>query len=310
MDTVERAEGYHVPVMLAETLAGLKIKPDGRYLDATGGGGGHSAAILDKLSETGRLLVIDRDDDALAVLRERFGADERVVVHKLNFGAIGSDEAVAGFAPIDGILFDFGVSSRQIDNPERGFSFMQAGPLDMRMDRSQGDSAADVVNEYGEAALIRILREYGEEPRAKRIVQALVQARPVTTTEQLKAVVETVADPRERIKTLARVFQALRIEVNGEMDEIDRALDAAYELLAVDGRLAALSYHSLEDRRVKQFLRRMEGENRDRYLALPGAEAQVRMKAVPRKAVQPGQTEINTNPRARSARLRLAIKQN
>ncbi len=306
---MEKAEGYHVPVMLAETLAGLAIKPDGTYLDTTAGGGGHSAAILDKLSRSGRLLAIDRDDNALEVIRGRFENDARVAVHKLNFSDIGEDTIVQSWGPFDGILYDFGVSSRQIDDADRGFSFMQAGPLDMRMDQTETLTAADVVNEYDERSLIRVLKEFGEEPRAKRIVAELIKHRPIKSTESLSSLMESVVDPRDKVKTLARVFQALRIEVNGELEAIDRALDASCELLKSGGRLVILSYHSLEDRRAKRFLRRMEGESGDRFLAMPGQiDKRVLMKAKPRKAVTATKDEIGRNSRARSARLRIAEK--
>jgi 16S rRNA (cytosine1402-N4)-methyltransferase len=306
---MEKAEGYHVPVMLAETLAGLAIKPDGTYLDATAGGGGHSAAILDKLNESGRLLAIDRDDQALNVISERFVDESRITFHKLNFGDIGFDELVRSWMPIDGVLFDFGLSSHQIDDAGRGFSFMQAGPLDMRMDQSQTLTAAEVVNDYDERSLVRLLKEFGEEPRAKRVAAELITRRPISTTDALSGAIEAIADPRERVKTLARVYQAIRIEVNGELAAINRALEAVYGLLGIGGRLVVLSYHSLEDRRAKRFLRKMAGEGGDRFSVMPwDTEQQVKMRAMPRKAVTATQEEISRNSRARSARLRIAEK--
>ena len=295
--------------MVEQVLEGLAIRPNGKYLDATAGGGGHTAAILDKLDEQGRVLAVDRDRVAVETLHRRFIQESRVTIHLVNFGRIGEDATVTQFAPLDGILFDFGVSSRQIDDQMRGFSYLQPGPLDMRMDRAQELSAADVVNRYKEADLIRILRDFGEEPRAKPIAAAIVELRPVETTEDLAQAVETVVWGKDRVKTLSRVFQALRIEVNGELDEIDEALQASVELLKPGGRLVTLSYHSLEDRRVKRFLRDMEGVTADRFSPLPDPEPRnVLMKATPRKAVVPSQEEIEQNPRARSAKLRIAEK--
>lgn len=307
--TTSEPGSFHVPVMVEQVVAGLNIRAGGRYLDATAGGGGHTDALLAHLDDRGRVVACDRDPEAIARLEERFRRDLRVTVYRVNFAGIGGDPIVGRFAPYDGVLFDFGVSSRQIDDPQRGFSFMHDGPLDMRMDRTQPLTAADVANDYPEAELARVLREYGEQPRARRIAAEIVRARPLATTAGLAAVIERAAAGRERTKTLARVFQALRIEVNGELDAIDRALRAAYDLLAANGRLVALSYHSLEDRRVKRFLREMAGEEEDRWLALPTTgERAVRMRALPRSAVKPGAEEIERNPRARSARLRIGEK--
>lgn len=301
---------YHQPVMLQETIYHLAVLPQAVYLDATAGGGGHTSALLERLGPEGLVVALDRDAESHEQLEARFAGDSRVVAVRADFGEIGRHPDVRKHAPYAGVLFDFGVSSHQIDDAARGFSFGQAGPLDMRMDDRQELTAANVVNEYGLAELIRVLREFGEEPRAKRVASKIFEARPIGTTRELVEAVRSVVQGPQQVKMLARVFQAIRIEVNGELESIDRALPAAVDLLGVGGRLVTLAYHSLEDRRVKEFMREMTGEKAvDPFL--PPSEADKGrevLRLITRKAMKPSEEEIGRNPRARSARLRVAEK--
>jgi 16S rRNA (cytosine1402-N4)-methyltransferase len=304
----------HQPVLLAEVLAGLDVKASGVYLDATFGRGGHAGAIVERLRE-GRLLCLDRDPAAVAAARERFADDSRVTVFLAPFSALSAcADRVQPNLKFDGILFDLGVSSPQLDDPARGFSFLRDGPLDMRMSRDVGQSAADVVNGASEQELIRIFREFGEEKLAPRIARAIVAdraARPFLRTVQLAEMIARVAriphSDRGRHKHPAtRVFQALRIYVNRELEELDAALKAAFDRLAPRGRLAVISFHSLEDRMVKQFMRRHASTD-PVYAGLPFVPAHARpsLKLVG-KAIAAGDAEMAANPRARSAHLRVA----
>ena len=303
--------GEHTPVLLPEVLAALNIRGSGVYLDATFGRGGHAEAILENLVADGRLLCVDRDPVAVTEARRRFAADSRVSVFLARFSSLGAcaDRVEPGLK-FDGILFDLGVSSPQLDEPERGFSFMRDGPLDMRMSKGEGPSAADVVNGAPEAELVRIFREFGEERHAPRIARAIVADRavkPFERTGELAEMIARVARSRERSKHPAtRVFQALRIYVNGELDELETALDQSLARLAPCGRLAVISFHSLEDRMVKQFMRRHASPD-PAYAGLPfvPAHAAPKLKLVG-KRVTAGESEIERNPRARSARLRVA----
>jgi 16S rRNA (cytosine1402-N4)-methyltransferase len=306
----DKATG-HTPVLLSEVLAALNIRPSGTYMDATFGRGGHAGALLDKLIADGRLLCLDRDPLAVAAARERFANDARVAVFLAPFSALAAcaDRLEPGLK-FDGILFDLGVSSPQLDDASRGFSFLQDGPLDMRMSLGEGPTAADVVNGASEAELIRIFREFGEERLAPRIARAIVADRatkPFERTLELAEMIARVARSKERHKHPAtRVFQALRIHVNGELHELETALAAAFERLAPHGRLAVISFHSLEDRMVKQFMRRHAVAD-PVYAGLPFIPVHARptLKLVG-KAVQAGDAETARNPRARSARLRVA----
>ena len=301
----------HTPVLLSQVLAALNIRGSGVYLDATFGRGGHAGAILQNLIANGRLLCLDRDSAAIADARSRFAADPRVTIFLAPFSSLAqcADQVEAGLK-FDGILFDLGVSSPQLDDAARGFSFMQDGPLDMRMTPGSGASAADVVNGASLNELIRIFRDYGEERLAPRIARAIVkdrESRPFETTLQLAGMIERVAHSRERHKHPAtRVFQALRIHVNRELEELETALDAALTRLAPRGRLAVISFHSLEDRMVKQFMRRHSLAD-PMYAGLPDMPAHARPKLrLVGKAIQADENEISANPRARSARLRVA----
>jgi len=301
----------HTPVLLPQVLAALNIQASGTYMDATFGRGGHAGAILEQLIANGRLLCLDRDSAAIAEARVRFAGDSRVTIFLAPFSALAqcADQVLPGLE-FDGILFDLGVSSPQLDDASRGFSFMQDGPLDMRMTPGEGQSAADVVNGAPLSELIRIFREYGEERLAPRIARAIVQDResqPFERTTQLAEMIARVARSKERHKHPAtRVFQALRIHVNGELDELKAGLDAAHARLAPRGRLAVISFHSLEDRMVKQFMRRHSLAD-PMYAGLPDMPAHARptLKLIG-KSILPDETETSRNPRARSARLRVA----
>jgi 16S rRNA (cytosine1402-N4)-methyltransferase len=310
---VEDIAGVHTPVLLPQVLAALDIRAGGTYMDATYGRGGHAGAILEKLIANGRLLCIDRDSAAVAAARARFSQDSRVSIFLAPFSALATcADQVAPGLKFDGILFDLGVSSPQIDEAERGFSFMQDGPLDMRMSSGEGLSAADVVNRAPLEELIRIFREYGEERMAPRIARAIVmdrEVKPFARTLELAEMIARVARSKERHKHPAtRVFQALRIHVNGELKELELALGSALERLAPNGRLAVISFHSLEDRMVKQFMRRHSLAD-PMYAGLPNIPQHARPKlALVGKAIEADANESSANPRARSARLRVAVR--
>ncbi len=308
---MSETDAGHTPVLLAQVLAALNIRASGNYMDATYGRGGHAGAILHNLIANGRLLCLDRDSVAIAEAQLNFAGDSRVAIFLAPFSSLAAcaDQVQPGMK-FDGILFDLGVSSPQLDDADRGFSFMQDGPLDMRMTPGEGMSAADVVNGAPLSELIRIFREYGEERFAPRIARAIVTdraTRPFERTLQLAEMIARVAHSKERHKHPAtRVFQALRIHVNRELSELEAALDAALGRLAPQGRLAVISFHSLEDRMVKQFMRRHSLAD-PMYAGLPEMPAHARPKLkVVGKSIQADANEISRNPRARSARLRVA----
>lgn len=301
----------HIPVLQAEVLEGLDVSPGRRYLDATVGGGGHAAAILTVTAPDGRLLGLDRDPQAVAraaARLARFG-DRASVVHAsyVHMQAVASRQ---GFVPLDGVLFDLGFSSLQIEDAARGFSFLREGPLDMRFDPT-GDAptAADLVNQLSEAALVDILWEYGEERYSRRIARAIVAARPIHTTSRLAEVVEAAIGRHEHIHPATRTFQALRIAVNRELEALERALPQAVEILRSGGRLAVIAFHSLEDRIVKHVIRQ---EVRgcvcpsEAPICTCGRSPALRM--VTRKPLRASEEEVAANPRSRSARLRVAEK--
>ena len=297
----------HAPVLLAESIEGLAVRSDGVYIDATYGRGGHAQAILGGLGSAGALLVVDRDPDAVAHAREALGNDPRVRIEHATFDRLG--DFVAPRAAT-GVLFDLGVSSPQIDDPERGFSFLRDGPLDMRMDPTRGQSAAAFLAAADSEEIARVIFEYGEERFGRRIAQAIVTERavnPIVTTAQLADLVGRVVRSREPGKNPAtRTFQALRMHINGELPMIERALRVAVDLLAVGGRLAVISFHSLEDRLVKRFLRESSQEN-PVWRGMPGIPEEALPKlALVGRAIRPSQAELDVNPRARSATLRIA----
>jgi 16S rRNA (cytosine1402-N4)-methyltransferase len=298
----------HIPVMRDAVLAGLALRPDGHYLDGTFGRGGHARAMFERLGAAGRLLLMDRDPEAIAHARREFGADPRVAIRHANFAAMAEwDEARAG---LDGVLLDLGVSSPQLDDAARGFSFQSDAPLDMRMDPTSGESAADFLARADEREIADVLFRYGEERMSRRIARAIVTRRiesPIRTTRELADLVERTLGRRERNKHPAtRTFQALRLQVNDELGSLERALPAAVEVLKPGGRLAVISFHSLEDRIVKQFIRGPQGAPVRRGLPQPPAEP-APLRAVGR-AQMPSDEEVVRNPRARSAVLRIAEK--
>ena len=304
----------HRPVLLQEALDGLAVRPDGIYLDGTFGRGGHAAAILERLGAAGQLYAMDKDPDAVRTARERFGQDARFHVRRGTFAMLGQlarEQGVAG--RVSGILLDLGVSSPQLDDPARGFSFLKDGPLDMRMDPEQGLSAADWLAQADEREILRVLWEYGEERFARRIARAILRERdehPIRTTQQLADLIAAAVPTRERHKNPAtRSFQALRIEVNQELQDLALALEQVVDVLEPGGRLAVISFHSLEDRMVKRFLRReSRGEEMPLDLPVTGGPKPGRLRLIG-KAIRAGAAETDANPRARSAVLRIAERQ-
>ncbi|HET9122945.1 MAG TPA: 16S rRNA (cytosine(1402)-N(4))-methyltransferase RsmH [Acidiferrobacteraceae bacterium] len=307
--------GEHQPVLLEEVMEVLAIHPDGWYVDATFGRGGHTAALLSRLGPNGRVLAIDRDPEAIDAGRRRFAADPRVAIRKGRFSMLRQHlEAGGWLREIDGILLDLGVSSPQVDDPVRGFSFQQDGPLDMRMSPDQGATAADWLAAASETEIEAALRDLGEERFARRIARNIVVARHtcrIERTSQLVALVERSIPRRDPHKHPAtRTFQALRLVVNDELAELRQALPQCVAALKPGGRLAVITFHSLEDRIVKQFIRAAEGHRPgvSRYAPpLPDAPTPPTLRAVGR-SVTPSPAEQARNPRARSARLRAAEK--
>jgi 16S rRNA (cytosine1402-N4)-methyltransferase len=307
------ADYAHVPVLLAEVLAGLGPRCGGWYADGTVGGGGHAAAILEASSPTGRLFGCDRDEDALAAAGRRLeGYAGRFELRQLNLAEL---DGWLGPESCDGVLYDLGTSSHQLDVAERGFSFQQDGPLDMRLDRRQGGTAADLVNTADVEELARIFREYGGEPEARRMARGIDrerQAGRIETTGRLAALIERLRPRRgSRTHPATQVFQALRIAVNDEIGSLRRGLAAGLKILKPGGRLAVITFHSLEDRVVKEFGRdqtrdyTVEGETDVPELRRPRPPE---MMWVQRKAVRPGAAEVAANPRSRSAQLRVLQK--
>lgn len=303
----------HKSVLLQESLDALAIKAEGIYIDGTFGRGGHSQEILNRLNSKGRLIAIDKDPAAIAYAQECFGADSRFHIAHDSFAAIhaiAKEEKV--FGQVNGILLDLGVSSPQIDDPERGFSFIQQGPLDMRMNNTQSLSAQQFINEASAEEMAEIFRLYGEERFAGRIARAIVAARaesPFTTTLQLAEVVKEANPKWEKHKHPAtRVFQAIRIHVNQELNDLNAFLEDCIDVLAPGGRLAIISFHSLEDRIVKQFMRtKEEGVRFPREVPVRFAETKTNFKRVG-KAIMPHDLEVKDNVRARSAVLRVGEK--
>ena len=303
----------HKSVLLREAVDALNIKPDGVYVDCTAGGGGHSAEILSRLHAQGRLILFDQDPDAIGTLRFRFDADARVTIVQTNFSAIRAVLRNLEIDRADGVLADLGVSSHQLDTASRGFSFHMDAPLDMRMSQS-GVSAADLVNTCSEQELTRILWQYGEEKCAKSIARNIVLTRedkPIETTLELAELVKASIPARMRRTgghPARRTFQALRIAVNGELDHLKAALDDMFDCLSVGGRLAVITFHSLEDRMVKQkFASLCKGCTcpPDFPVCVCGKTPRGRL---PQKAAEPSEDELEANPRARSARLRVIEK--
>ncbi|CAM4415635.1 MAG: Ribosomal RNA small subunit methyltransferase H [Legionellaceae bacterium] len=303
----------HQPVLLNEVIEGLNIQADGIYIDGTFGRGGHSRAIMQCLSSKGKLLAIDKDPEAITAGNQEWGSDPRFCLEQGSFAGIQHFVDKRDWkGKVSGIFLDLGVSSPQLDNPLRGFSFLRDGPLDMRMDPHTGLSAADWINSATEKAIVDILFEYGEERFARRIAKAIVkerQIKPFITTSHLASVIAAANPAWERDKHPAtRAFQAIRIFINNELSDLSQCLEKALDILQPGGRLVVLSFHSLEDRIVKRFMRRQsKGETLPYWLPITQEQLITKMRLIG-KAVKPGQDEVKNNPRARSAILRIGEK--
>lgn len=301
----EGKETYHIPALLQEAIEGLNIKSDGIYVDATFGGGGHSRAILETLGINGRLFGFDQDSDALA----NCPGDERFTFVLSNFKYMRNFLKFHGVEKVDGILADLGVSFHHFYSPERGFSFRADAPLDMRMNQKSGITAKEIVNTYSEKQLIDILAAYGDLKKPFPVAKAILNARAekeIETTAQLAEAVIPTVNPRQEKKELAQIFQALRIEVNSEMNALRHFLEALPSLLTEGGRVAVITYHSLEDRMVKNFFRsgNISGEIEKDFFGNVNAP----LKLITRQPITPSEDEVERNPRSRSAKLRVAEK--
>ncbi len=305
--------GLHAPVLLREVVDGLAIRPDGSYVDGTYGRGGHARSILAALGDNGRLIVMDRDPEAIAEARAALGSDRRVsIIHDDYANLLEHVDALELRQEIDGILLDLGVSSPQLDDASRGFSFQQNGPLDMRMNPASGQSAADWLARADEAEIARVLWEYGEERHSRRIARKIVERRaaaPIEDTATLAALISAcVPRPKNRRNPATRSFQAIRIHVNRELAQLQRLLETVFDILRIGGRLLVISFHSLEDRLVKRFFK-TNSSRAPVPRGLPLRDDQIdsvaRLKLLGR-AIRAGEAEVEVNPRARSAVLRIA----
>ena len=303
----------HIPVLKDEMINALNINPDGVYVDGTAGGGGHSYEILKRLSPKGRLISIDQDPDAIQTVTERFKDFENSIICKGNFSDVVSIVNSLGIEAIDGIMLDIGVSSRQLDTPERGFSFHYDAPLDMRMSQS-GTSAYDLVNTLPYEELVKIISRYGEEKFAKQITRAIIRERekePVVTTLQLAEIIKGAVPAAKRREghPARQTFQALRIAVNGELDRLQEGLQGGFELLKPQGRMAVITFHSLEDRIVKKTMAQWcEGCTCPKDFPVCVCGNKPKAELVFRKPVEASEQELEQNPRSRSARLRAVTK--
>ncbi len=304
----KRSASGHIPVLLSETLRALAVQPGGRYIDCTLGGGGHAAAILDHSSPGGQLLGIDADPNAIELARDRLQRyqDSTLLVND-NFTNLHAICIKYDFFPVHGILFDLGLSSHQLNGNGRGFSFQYDAPLDMRFGPGQKVTAADIVNTTPEARLAYLIRTYGEEAHSRRIAGDIVRSRPVSSTRQLAAIIEKAVGRRGKIHPATKTFQALRIAVNHELEHLETALRQAIDLLGNNGRLVVISYHSLEDRIVKQLLQKESKA----CICPPEIPTCVcghvpRVRLINKKVITPSITEVDINPRSRSAKLRAA----
>jgi 16S rRNA (cytosine1402-N4)-methyltransferase len=295
---------YHIPVLLHESVSGLALQPGGRYVDCTFGGGGHSREILNQLQD-GQLVAFDKDPDA----RENMWEDERLVFVAEDFQFIETALQSRDLLPVDGILADLGISSHQIDTAGRGFSFRFDAPLDMRMNRQQPLGAAELLNDYEEEEIAQVLHRFGEVPGARKAARLIVEQRQrsrLQSTSDLETALRGAMPRQRQAKYLAQVYQALRIAVNGELEGLAKLLVSSLPVLKPGGRLAVISYHSLEDRMVKRFLRSGNFTGKDEKNAYGHSLSP--WKLITRKAIMPSPEEIERNPRARSARLRIAEK--
>ncbi len=303
---------YHEPVLVREVLTYLITATDGVYVDATTGGGGHTKPMLERLTKSGRVVCFDRDADAIAETKQRLHPwKSQVTFIQDVFSRIRDHLVELSIDNVDGILFDLGVSSFQINNLDRGFTYQQDAKLDMRMDARSGLTAADVLQTYGENELADVFYRYGEERRARRIARRIVQERDkraITTSGELAAIIRESVGQKYLTKSMARIFQALRIEINAELEHLSNALSQTPGLLNTGGRLVVISYHSLEDRIVKNFLKEVSATQKktDDPFARHDTEVEPAFKILTKKPVQPAPEEQMSNPRSRSAKLRAA----
>lgn len=308
------ADFQHITVLLNEAVDTLVGEGDGFYIDGTFGRGGHSALVLSRLSETGRLMAIDKDPEAIACADERFADEPRFSIERGSFAQLEEFVTAKGMqGQVDGVLLDLGVSSPQLDDPERGFSFMADGPLDMRMNPDAGESAADWLARAGEKEIADVLYTYGEERHSRRMARAILAEReiePITTTARLQKIIAEANPSWEKGKNPAtRAFQGIRIFINRELEDLESCLDQALEMLKPGGRLVVISFHSLEDRIVKRFIRKYVKGDEHLPLGIPVTEDMMnkRLEAIT-KAVKAGKHEVSENPRSRSAVMRAAKK--
>ena len=305
-------EFKHKSVLLEETIEGLNIKPDGIYVDGTLGGAGHAREVCKKLSAKGRFIGIDQDQDAIIAASERLAPFKQATVIRSNYCYMVPELAARGINKVDGILLDLGVSSYQLDNEERGFTYRVDAPLDMRMDQRQMQTASDIVNGYEEKELYRIIRDYGEDKCAKNLAKHIVAARqvkPITTTGELTEIIRESIPMKMQVKSghpAKRTFQAIRIELNRELDVLRDSLDGMIDILDDGGRLCIITFHSLEDRIVKTIFRKNENPctcPSDFPVCVCGKKS--KGKVITRKPILPGETEMEENPRSKSAKLRI-----
>ena len=305
-------EFKHKSVLLDETINGLRVKPDGIYVDGTLGGAGHATEVCKKLSAKGRFIGIDQDQDAIIAASERLAAYPQATIIRSNYCYMVPELAARGITKVDGILLDLGVSSYQLDNEERGFTYRVDAPLDMRMDQRQTLTASDIVNNYEEKELYRIIRDYGEDKFAKNIAKHIVAARqvkPITTTGELTEIIRESIPMKMQVKSghpAKRTFQAIRIELNRELDVLRDSLDGMIDLLDDGGRLCIITFHSLEDRIVKTIFRKNENPctcPSDFPVCVCGKKS--KRKVITRKPILPSEQEMEENPRSKSAKLRI-----
>ena len=305
-------EFKHKSVLLNETIDGLRVKPDGIYVDGTLGGAGHATEVCKKLSAKGRFIGIDQDQDAIIAASERLAPYKQATIIRSNYCYMVQELAARGIHKVDGILLDLGVSSYQLDNEERGFTYRVDAPLDMRMDQRQTQTASDIVNGYEEKELYRIIRDYGEDKFAKNIAKHIVAARqvkPITTTGELTEIIRESIPRKMQVKSghpAKRTFQAIRIELNRELDVLRDSLDGMIDILDDGGRLCIITFHSLEDRIVKTIFRKNENPctcPSDFPVCVCGKKS--KGKVITRKPILPGETEMEENPRSKSAKLRI-----
>lgn len=300
----------HIPVLFHETIEQLQPQANGRYIDGTLGAGGHTAGILNASAPSGRVLAFDRDPEAIEFAKKQLGdLAQRVTFINDSYASMGTVAPDEGFNNCDGILLDLGLSSRQLDTAERGFSFMRPGALDMRFDTTQGKTAADLLNNVSESELAEIFWRYGEEKQSRRIAKLIVQHRPLYTTTELAELIESQTPRRGRIHPATRVFQALRIAVNDELTAVTQGINAGIDLLKPGGRIAIISFHSLEDRIVKQTFRQLS-QTFEHAPELPTGRRPLtpKLKLITRKPLLPTAQEVEQNSRSRSAKLRVAEK--